>query len=157
MSGQHNFKRFAMPYTNKELAEIAHVQPSTMSGYRSGSPIPSTVILTLAEHFKCSTDKILGRIIPAEMLTEENFPTARPNVMFTVSERQQLKEAEANHKTLAFAHETLLKELTELKQQNTLLKNQNAQKEYVICQETEDKLNKCKALLSAIHLLSEEK
>lgn len=150
MRGQHNFKRFAEKYTNKELAEIAHVQASTMSGYKNGSPIPSTVVLTLAEHFKCSTDKILGRIIPAEMLTEENFPTARPNVVFTVSERQQLKEAKANY-------ETLLKELTELKQQNTLLKNQNAQKEYVICQETEDELNKCKALLSAIHLLSEEK
>lgn len=117
MSGEHNFEAFAKMYHNDKLAEVAECHKTTIYAYKKGKPIPSDIVIRIADHYKVSTDKVLGRVLPAEALTKENFPNARPNVAFTVSQKQ-IDHAKENRE-LKFNREILRKQIAELEQQLT--------------------------------------
>lgn len=180
MSGEHNFKLFANKYSNETLCAIAQCHVSTLIAYKGGRNIPSDILIRIADHYKVSVDKVLGRVLPAEALTAENFPTARPNVAFTVSE-DQLDHAKENRE-LKFNNELLKKQITELnekiaiytrrvaefdeihRRQNAELKSLQAYKD-ATPEPTATKANsaerdeyiRLKAILQSIHFLSEEK
>lgn len=54
-------ERSRIGMTRTELAKRMGVSLNTMSGYVSGSPIPSTILCEMADLFGVSTDYLLGR------------------------------------------------------------------------------------------------
>ena len=179
MSGEHNFKLFADKHSTEEIAKVTGYHPSTVYAYKKGKAIPSDFLIQLADHYKTSTDKILGRVLPAEALTAENFPTVRPNVAFTVSETQ-LDHAKENRE-LKFNLEMLKKQNAELNEKIAIYVRRVAEFDEIHRKQsaelktlqmpspgqiliTEDAVNalqteikRLKAMLQTIHYLSEEK
>ena len=149
--GQHNFKSFANNYTIAELSRITGAHASTISGYRTGGTIPSNFLILIADHFKVSTDRVLGRVIPAEALTEENFPTARPNVEYTITEEL------LTHKQQIATLKKRIRELeAELQQPEPEPEKTNDAELANLAQYYDKQIRKLSARLQAINLLSEE-
>lgn len=182
MSGEHNFEAFAKMYNNDKLAEVAECHKSTVYAYKKGNPIPSDVVIRIADYYKVSTDRVLGRVLPAEALTKENFPNARPSVAFTVSETQ-LDHAKENRE-LKFNNEMLKKQITELNEKIAIYVRRVAEfdeihrrqsAELKSLQELQEQtipnpvlntamtpaqiaeITRLRAILQSIHFLSEEK
>ena len=182
MSGEHNFKLFANKYSTEEIAKVTGYHPSTVYAYKKGKAIPSDFLIQLADHYKTSTDKVLGRVLPAEALTAENFPTTRPNVAFTVSEAQ-IDHAKENRE-LKFNNEMLKKQITELNEKIAIYVRRVAEfdeihrrqsAELKSLQELQEQtipnpvlntamtpaqiaeITRLRAILQSIHFLSEEK
>ena len=183
MSGEHNFKLFADKHSTEEIAKVTGYHPSTVYAYKKGKAIPSDFLIQLADHYKTSTDKVLGRVLPAEALTAENFPTTRPSVAFTVSEAQ-IDHARENRE-LKFNMEIRNKQIEELKKEivnlsekvasltterDSVAKNRDQLYEELKASKTQpdttatvanalekSELGRLRAILQSIHFLSEEK
>lgn len=53
-------ERGRMQITKGELARRLAITQKTYNGYIAGTPIPSTVLISMADMFGCSTDYLLG-------------------------------------------------------------------------------------------------
>lgn len=68
-------ERARIGLSKEALAKELGISSNTYRGYVNGSPIPSDVLVAMADLFKCKTDYLLGLV---DMSTETHRPAARP-------------------------------------------------------------------------------
>lgn len=181
-----NFADFCKGKDLKEMAEAVQCHPSTLYNYKKGKSIPSDLLIRIADHYKVTTDRVLGHLVPKELVNDQAYP-ARPPVIHTVTTEQQ--DLAQLNKELAFKYDTLQKELASEKLKTQLLREENGsicnRNNGIIedlqnslgnrskqCEELKQRLQqpmqdpkpndfpellKLKALMQSIHFLSEEK
>lgn len=106
----------------KEMAEAVQCHPSTLYNYKKGKSIPSDLLIRIADHYKVTTDRVLGHLVPKELVNDQAYP-ARPPVIHTVTTEQQ--DLAQLNKELAFKYDALQKELASEKLKTQLLREEN--------------------------------
>lgn len=76
--------RIQYNYSQRDVAKIINVKPSTISGYETGERTPSVeVLLSLSYLYKCSTDYLLGKesTIPPPVLDISGLTDAQVSAL----------------------------------------------------------------------------
>ena len=115
------FMDFAKKHSIEELASIVGCHPTTMRKYKNGSPMPSDTLVKIADYYKTSTDVILGRHVPVDLIHPEPYPD-RPPISYAISEEQM---QQANQlKTTQQILETLRKNNSDLRGEKEKLEDE---------------------------------